>query len=164
MAIALLWLATPPLAANVFAPVATPPLVANALSPLAAVPPVPPKATALFPVALTQPNATAPWPFVSPPPIATEEDPLAWLWAPIATVATLPLALVTSPFFKPIAKPCVLWKATPELPSLNPARSPLPLTAFISCTAVVIANVAKILATTIFFFPVVFLAISDTTT
>ena len=86
-------------------PLALPPLAAKALFPLALVEPVPPKATALSPVAVDHPRPIAPAPSTTAPPIATDEDPFALLCAPIATVLTLPFALVLSPLLRPIAKP-----------------------------------------------------------
>ena len=79
-----------------------------------------------MPLAVDQPRPIAPAPSTTAPPIATDEDPEALLCAPIATVATLPFALVLSPFFKPIAIPLVLSKLTPLAALLKPALSPAP--------------------------------------
>ena len=104
-----------------------------------------------------------------PPPIATDEPPNASLCAPMATVATLPFALVVwskAPgILGPRTVPSVGLNAVPTVPELlKPALLPGASTACTFCIPPVIANAAKTDATTIFFLPVVFLAISDTTT
>ena len=87
----------------------------------------------------------------------------------MATVATLPLALVVwskpgSTKVGPTTKPSVALNAVPAELLVQPPRAPGPFTADTSCKGVDTAKLAKIPATTIFFLPVVFLAISDTTT
>ena len=96
--------------------------------PFAFVDPVPPKATELSPLAVAQPRPTAPAPLTSAPPIATEELPDAWLCAPIATVATLPFAIVVLSFILgPTTKPCVGLNPTPL--EFQPVLFPLPFIA-----------------------------------
>ena len=109
-------------------PLALPPLAAKALLPFAFVEPVPPNATELSPVAVDQPRPIAPAPLTTAPPIATEEDPEALLCAPIATVATLPFAIVVLSFILgPTTKPCVGWNPTPL--EFQPVLAPLPFIA-----------------------------------
>ena len=101
--------------------------------------------------------------------MATDDPPKASLCAPIPTVATLPLALVVwskAPgILGPRTVPSVGLNAVPIVPLLlKPPRLPGASTACTSCMPPVIAKAAKTDATTIFFFPVVFFASSDTTT
>ena len=63
----------------------------------------------------------------------------------------------------PIARPLVFPLATVPLANDSDGRSPAAAATSVT-PAVCIAKAAKILATTIFFFPVLFFAISDTTT
>ena len=100
--------------------------------------------------------------------MATDDPPKASLCAPIATVATLPLALVVwskAPgILGPRTVPSVGLNAVPTLPELlKPARLPGASTACTSCIPPVTANAANTEATIIFFLPVVFFANSDTT-
>ena len=118
-------------------PLALPPLAAKALLPFAIVEPVPPNATELSPLAVDQPRPIAPAPLTTAPPIATDDEPVALLCAPIATVATLPFARVvslfpilgptTNPFLGSNAVPIYFaypFSATPEgHPSLRPGPS-----------------------------------------
>ena len=124
---------------------------------------VPPIATAPVPSVELQPIATCPaFPAAVVPPLAAkEDDPLASEETPIATVLVLPFATVA---LVPIAKPSPSWKEAPDPELEKLLVLPDPVTALTSCTDETIANAANIPATTIFFLPVLFFAISDTTT